>query len=222
MVRTINEVLKPEEIQSIEKFNKDMCDPYSAWILNKALHIECVAVDEKIDVSTFESVKRTLPRKKQKEYSELAKIRRNYLQKRNLRELILTNELRLREQDIYIHKYFLSEKMGYDVGLLASSAHWLREQGKMFYDASTAQLAEEDMAFQWEGLEKAIVVLNYNQEKQQTCYVVAFKEDVMLEEGLAQVIGGVTKDLLKVTERARIVREKLSKIYLSHHFLILK
>ena len=48
--------------------------------------------------------------------------------------------LRLREEDIKVHKWLLSERAGYDVGLLVSAAHWLKEHGRTFYNVSTEQI----------------------------------------------------------------------------------
>ena len=145
-------------------------------------------------LSTSKKIIKT-PRRKDK--NELYKKRKSHVDNKGRRHETLLDEIRMRNHDIEVHKHYLSEAEGYNVGWLVASAHWLKRYGPGFYDLSKKQHQKLGIDFEWKAMEKSIGIVALNREEVETYYVVVRSEDFSPEEHYAQACGGAMKVLGK-------------------------
>jgi len=234
MVRRIKKVLTSEELGQIIRIGYDIRSVYEASLLENVLHIECKIIGDSIKVELYPSLKnpylKRIPSRKIGETPERVdkdelyeKRKRHKTEFEGRRWETVLDEIRIRNHDIGVHKYFLSEAEGYDVGWIQAAAHWLKEHGKGFYDLSKEHHEELGMDFEWKGMERAVGVAAPNREGKQTYYVIVRNEDFSIEEHFAQFCGGVidphTMDV--DSEKATIVRGELDKLC-TKYFCILE
>ena len=234
MVRRINKVLTSEELCQIVRIGYDIRSVYEASLLENVLHIECEIVGRDINVELYPSLKnpylRRIPSRKIEEIPErvdedelFEKRGGHKTEFEGRRWEIVLDEIRMRNHDIDVHKYFLSEEEGYDVGWIQAAAHWLKEHGSGFYDLSKEHHEKLEVDFEWKGMERAVGITAPNREGKRTYYVVVRNEDFSIEEHFAQFCGGVvdphTMDV--DFEKAAIVREKLEELC-NNYFCLLR
>jgi len=236
MVKTIEEVLAPEEIANIRLMQDDMKDVLLGRFLENVLHLECNADPncEEVRLITYESLKnpylQLIPYKnvlnapKRADENELLERRKKHKEfYPGRRHEIVLDELKVREHDILVHKYFLSQRMEKDVGIVMASAHWLKSVSSEFYSLSTLQHKQMDMGFEWEGMEKAVVIAAPNKQEKEEHYVIVMQGDISLEENIAQYTGGIYDTDTKTIRKhlAEIAREKITELHRTNQFCIL-
>ena len=233
MPKKIDQVLSRKEQSQIIRLSYSMRDVYEARLLENVLHIECEIISEDINVKLYPSLKNPylvrMPSRKVGEIPERVdeddlydKRKRHKTEFEGRRWEVVLDEIRMRNHDIDVHKYFLSEVEGYDVGWFISAAHWLKTYGPGFYDLSKEQHEGLGVDFEWKGMERSVGIVAPNREGKRTYYVVVRSEDFSIEERFAQYVGGVfQKDTQKVDfEKAAGVREQLKELC-SNYFCIL-
>ena len=211
MVSSIDEVLTPKEIGDIEAMQEEMEDIHKGRFLKNVLHIECVLDPDckEVHLEIYESLKnpylRLIPYKTVAETPKRANERDLFERRKRhktefvaRRHEIVLDEIKIRGEDILAHKYFLSEREGYDVGLVVASVHWLKTESYRFYALSTLQHKQLDIGFELEGMEKAVVIAAPNKQKQENHYVIVMHQDIALEENIAQLTSGMYKSDTKI------------------------
>jgi len=236
MVKSIEEVLTNEELSQILRIERDMQDIYHARLLGNVLHIECEIIGDEICVELYPSLRnpylRRIPSKRVKEIPE-RKDEKELYERRGRHKIefvgrrheIVLDEIRMRNHDIEVHKYFLSEKEGYDVGWIIAAAHWLKEISPSFYILSKRHHQQLEVDFEWKGMERAVGIVAPNREGMEKYYCIAMKNDFSVEERFAQAGGGIMKVVDKNkyevdVERAAKARAKLNEMC-SKYFCIL-
>jgi len=212
MSKTIEEVLTAEEIESIRKIEEEMRDNRTGNILEKIIHIECKTADEGVEVMTVETTKNPYEhliyhakeRPIERTHEELRKLRLGLF--KSLRGRILKQELHYRAEDIKFHKWHLSQRMGYDVGIVVAAAHWLKDISPDYYSQSQEDYARVGINFEWIGAEKAVVIEAPNKKGEEIRLVLIIYDDLFKEESFAQVTAGVAN--VNDMKRTKIVGAK--------------
>ena len=228
MVKRIGEVLASNELERIEELQRDMRDYHLGTILDNVLHIECNADGQKITVKTYESAAGVYSymlfleeeKRKRPTETELRKIRAEYIRKEGKRESIVRNETRLRNQELIRHKWLLSEREGYDVGIPVSFGHWLKGYSDDFYAESERHHSEEGLPLRLFGMERAIVIGAPNKEGRKSHYVLVRRKDLLGEESFAQYQAGIASGKDSAS-KAKTARRKLTELHETEHFCIL-
>ena len=222
----IKKVLTAEEIAQILRISYDMIDVYHAGLLENVLHIECEIKDEDITVELYPSLRNPYlmripsPRETQEAPQRIdegdlyEKRKKHKIEFASRRHEIVLDEIRMRNHDIEVHKFFLSQAEGYDVGWLVAAAHWLKTYGPGFYDLSKKHHQQLGMDFEWKGMERAVGIVSQNREAEKIHYVVVRSMDFSIEEHVAQWAGGVIDNRTKEMDekKAAKVREKLNEL----------
>lgn len=229
MVKSIDEVLTLSELGELRHIEGVLGDLSKAHILENVSHIECSVKEGVISVTLYHSLVNPylyVSHRKKENYpvtTDLIKnIRSRYAQFSADRQRILLNELRLRTHDVEEHKWFLSERMGYNVGLVVASAHWLRDISTAFYAQSKEHCQAHDIDFEWSGMEKSIVIQAIHEGDAYSHCVLVLRSDIMLEENMAQGSGGVIgPTATKTYVRAKAARAQLTAMYAAEHVYIL-
>jgi hypothetical protein len=221
MAKSIDEVLNKEEMLRIEEIKNEVTDISQARIIDNVSHIECNAFGCSVKVATYTSVdnpylhtmKKSGVRKipQRMDENELFEKRKNHADVlKGDRHKIMIDELHLRSHDIDVHKYFLSERMQWDVGWFYSTAHWLVDISTEFYDLSSIQHKKLGIDFDWKAMERAVVIAAPNSCNKPN-YVFAMKRDELVEDLFAQYAGGVVdaKSQQADFEKARLFREHM-------------
>ena len=234
MAKRIDEVLSRRDLSQLIKLSYDMRSVYEARILENVLHIECENADD-ITVLLYPSLRNAyalrLPSKnltkipRRKDAKKLYERREKHSEFTVRRHETVLDEIRIRNHDIEVHKHYLSEREGYNVGWLVASAHWLKRYGSGFYDLSKKQHQDLGIKFEWKGMEKAVGIVAPNKEGIKTYYVVVRSDDFAGEERYAQACGGAMKVLGKEkfdidVDMSIKIRLKLEALY-DKYFCIL-
>jgi hypothetical protein len=244
MVRTEDEVLTREEKKKLQRYYRQLKNPQEAKILENVMHIECIPKKSRVFVRTFVSLRSPydliLPRHSHKateaperpDEMDLFDRRRKHKELYDVRRHeYLLDELRIRTEDILAHKWYLSEKMSeeldepdYDSGIFIAAAHWLKEEADKFYKLSEDQHTAAGSDFEWEAMERAVVISGVTKRGKESLYVIVKQKDLICEENAAQLAGGVIDhDSRELNlDRAQQAREKFSKMHTTKHFCILK
>ncbi|MBW2966660.1 hypothetical protein KY342_06165 [Candidatus Woesearchaeota archaeon] len=230
MVKRIDQVLSRKELSQIIKIGYDIQSVYSATLLENVLHVVCENENDTINVELYPSLKNPyvlrIPSKKiqriprRQDAKELYERReRHKTEFSGRRWEIVLDEIRIRNHDIEVHKFYLSEEKveDFDVGWIMVAAHWLKEHGTGFYDLSKKQHQDLGIDFEFKGMEKSVGIAAPNREGIETYYVVVRGEDFSPEEHYAQACGGVMKVLengqLDVdVEKAAEIRTKIDEL----------
>jgi hypothetical protein len=219
VVKTIDEVLDSEDKEQLSKISKDPNEIILCGVMDNVRHIECDFENGDVSIRLFNSMRNLYGfvrfmkdflcgNNALKEKAELLGLAPKEYKKR---EKMLKGLLLERNEDIDKHKFYLSERMGYDVGWLYSSAHWEKEIGPEFFSTRSN-------GFAWNGLEKAVVIyVPFSKEKYR---LLTRYEDLEAEFKVAQhgiFWTGKTQEnckCLDITERCRIARELFDKMIL--------
>jgi hypothetical protein len=247
MIRTIDEVLSPEEVQGLRDIEKQISDKSQAKIVINVAHIECEDCAEKTEASTYFSPRNPfimlyntlMASKRSMSPKAIARMtskkRENLLFKSRLGHVLefegrrherVAYELMLRKEEIMAHKWYLSRRMAqvtgekeYDAGLFIAAAHWLREHSAAFYDTCRRHHKRFRVDFSLKGMEKAVVIKAPGDDGNDFYSVIVMSKDLKVEEDMAQVAAGV---LTKPYDVAKKVREELVKAEQAMHFYVLK
>lgn len=220
MAKPIDAVLTGEELARINQIQSDITDCGAAAIVENVSHIMCDAKDCSVSIHTYASLnnpylnristQKLLRPIRRRDEDELMKKREAHKACADRRDHVMRDELALRTYDILVHKYFLSQDAGTDVGLVVAAAHWLKDISGGFYDLSHRQHHEMGVNFAWKGMERAVVIQAPNKHNLEY-FIVVMERDFFVEELLAQATGGVldpatgTVDMQKAeSARARI------------------
>ena len=234
MAKRMDQVLNKRELSQLVKLSYDMRSVYEARLIENVLHIECENEDD-ITVLLYPSLRnpfemmipskavQKVPRRDDK--NDLYQNRKKHIEFKSRRHETVLDEVRMRNHDIEVHKHYLSETEGYDVGWLIAAAHWLKEYGPGFYDLSKKQHQDLGIKFEWKGMERAVGISAPNREGVETYYVIVRSDDFAGEERFAQACGGAMKVLgenkFDVDEAmAKKIRPKLEELY-NKYFCIL-
>ncbi|MEM7813438.1 MAG: hypothetical protein QW548_00885 [Candidatus Aenigmatarchaeota archaeon] len=202
----------------LRQFEAEMHDPHLGRLVENVKHIGCSASDEIVVVMSYESLQnphyslfllKDRPDIPTPEELKSMRLESSLLEER---ERILAAELRNRTSHIAAHKYFVSETMGYDVGLVMGAAAWLAEYGESFYQQCDAHYAEIGSPFRWDGMEKAVLIAAPNKRNEEVHFAIAKYQDLVWEENLAQATGGVLKSPRALGAKARTEFSKLHRV----------
>lgn len=230
MVKSIEEALDEEEIQKVRQLQKDMADKHEGDILENVRHIECQTTDTEAKVYTYESLHNpyahliSVQKTKKKRPTESSeRIRLQDVKASQIRKDILKAELRFRTRDIQTTKQLLTHELGYDVGLVMAAAYWLKAFSNDFYYTSNEHHeGAYRNYFEWEGMEKGIVIRAKNSQENTEHYVLVRRHDVKQEENLSQYVAGVATSREKAEKVGGIVRDCIKRMHITEHFCILK
>lgn len=234
MTKRIYEVLSSCDLSQLIKISYDMRSVYEARVIENVLHIECEN-EKDIEVLLYPSLRnpyeRMIPSRdvqevpKRDDTNELYEKREKHTEFKGRRHETVLDEVRMRNHDIEVHKHYLSETEGYNVGWLVSAAHWLKTYGSGFYDLSKKQHQDLGINFEWKGMEKAVGIRTPNRQGVETYYVIVRSEDFAGEERYAQACAGAMKVLEKNkfdidVDMSMKIRPKLEALY-DKYFCIL-
>ena len=232
MAKTISDVLNERELEKIAQMESDMRDIRLAKLLDNVLRIDCSLYADKVVVATYKSLNspfmhvyrksvavKAAPKKPDEEL--LLKKRAGHRKSITRRHMMLLDELRIRANDILVHKWYLSESESYDVGIVKASAHWLKEAAPVFYEQSESHHKELGINFVWNGMEKSVCIAASNKQGNESYYVLVMSGDLLFEENLAQVGSGLFMNK-ELEEKAKAVRGKLTQLHETQYFCILK
>lgn len=225
MVKRVEEILTLDEGEKIHHIELEVGGIKQAQLLEKILHIECNTSKDKAAVFIYQSLMSPY-------YFTICKNGstctlehvRNYARLAKKRQRILHDELRQRASEVDEHKWYLSERMGYDVGLVVAAAHWLKGRGPLFYTERKDAHKKEGTTFEWLGMEKALVVTTKEREKGVVYYPIVRESDLLYEENMVQYVAGTIRsnDPTFTRRRAQEIREGLVQLHKEMHFCILK
>ena len=189
MVKSIDAVLTAPEIAELHQIEEVLGDLGKASILENVLHIECsVNQTGLLQVGLYTSINNPyqFAFQRVKKYHPLVSSASPEIYSSPVpfsaaaRQRILRTELSLRTCDIQLHKFFLSEKTGRDVGLVVASAHWLKDVSSNFYRLCKIRSPPYVADFDWWGMEKALVIQAPHYAGGSSPCVLLLKNDLIL------------------------------------------
>lgn len=127
-------------------------------------------------------------------------------------------EFGFRRKDLDVHKFYLSESAGFDVGIVIASAHWLRTVGSDFYADSEEHYRRLGVSFKWEGMERTVGLTAKDKSRNPIMYAVGCSVDFYREENLAQLFGGCFDAGDRICE---LTRERLKVLHDSRYLCVL-
>lgn len=224
-IKSLDEVLDSKELDQVHSIENDVNSVEDINFMAGMPHLDCSVSEKGVSIEIepmwknpyvilSNQRKHTYTKPSRTNYDDLFEKRRQIKENEFLREdklsfsereKLIRREHFLRAEDIEIHKFYLSEVMRRNVGIVAASAHWLRTVGRLFYNESEEHYSNLGVQFSWEGLERAIGLKAIDKMGCNVMYVVGCSKDFLKEENWAQFFAGFTgKNRVCILARERL------------------